>query len=116
MKRLRNHLIGVDNGDVVMFSDFEHDGAMWSGEGARQTRAAVEFSESFRSLPTVQVSMSMWDISNGSNARADVMAEEITKDGFVIVFRTWGDTKVARIRVSWQAIGETHQADDWDLY
>jgi len=116
MKRLRNHLIGVDHGDVVMFSDFEHDGVMWTGDGARQTRAHVEFSESFRANPVVQVSMSMFDISNGANLRTDVQAEDITPDGFAIVFRTWGDTKIARVRVAWQAFGELRQSDEWDLY
>lgn len=115
MKRLRNHLIGVDHGDVVMFSDFEHDGVMWTGEGARQTRAHVEFSESFRSVPLVQVNLSMFDISNLTNARADVQAEDVTEVGFSIVFRTWGDSKIARVRVAWQAFGELRQADDWDV-
>ncbi|PVA05852.1 H-type lectin domain-containing protein [Thalassorhabdomicrobium marinisediminis] len=116
MKRMRNHLIGVDHGEVVMFSDFEHDGAMWTGEGARQTRAHVEFSEGFRSVPVVQVNLSMFDISNATNARMDVQAEDITPEGFAIVFRTWGDSKVARVRVAWQAMGELRQADEWDLY
>ena len=115
MKKLRNHLIGVDQGDVVMFSDFEHDGVMWTGHGARQTRAHVEFSESFRQAPTVQVSLSMFDMSHTTNVRADVQAEDITPDGFAIVFRTWGDSKVARVRVGWQAIGELRQTDEWDL-
>lgn len=116
MKRLRNHLIGVDHGEVVLFSDFEHDGVMWTGEGARQTRAHVEFSESFRSPPIVQVNLSMWDMASDTNARADVQAEDITNEGFAIIFRTWGDTKIARVRVAWQAIGELRQADEWDVY
>ena len=116
MKRLRNHLIGVDHGQVVLFSDFEHDGVMWTGDGARQTRAHVEFSESFRDLPVVQVNLSMFDMSNTTNARADVQAEDVTPEGFAIVFRTWGDTKIARVRVAWQAMGEIRQADDWDVY
>ncbi len=116
MKRLRNHLIGVDHGDVVLFSDFEHDGVMWTGEGARQTRAHVEFSESFRAPPVVQVNLSMWDMASDTNARADVQSEDITNEGFAIVFRTWGDTKIARVRVAWQAIGELRQADEWDVY
>ncbi len=116
MKRLRNHLIGIDQGDVVLFSDFEHDGVMWTGEGPRQTRAYVHFSESFRSAPTVRVTMTMWDMSHEFNMRADVQAEDVTEEGFGIVFRTWGDTKVARVRVGWQAIGEVRQADEWDLY
>ncbi|AKS45216.1 H-type lectin domain-containing protein [Octadecabacter temperatus] len=116
MKRLRNHLIGVDHGDVVLFSDFEHDGVMWTGEGARQTRAHVEFPESFRAPPAVQVNLSMWDMASDTNARADVQSEDITNEGFAIVFRTWGDTKIARVRVAWQAIGELRQADEWDVY
>ncbi|MEL6960700.1 MAG: H-type lectin domain-containing protein [Pseudomonadota bacterium] len=116
MKRLRNHLIGVDHGDMVMFSDFEQGGVMWTGDGARQTRAFIEFSESFRAPPAVTVGLSMFDISKDSNARADVQAEDITHEGFAVVFRTWGDSKIARIRVSWQAIGELRHADEWDLY
>lgn len=116
MKRLRNHLIGIEQGDVVLFSDFEHDGEMWTGEGPRKMKAEVLFSESFRSVPSVMVSLSMWDMSKDTNTRVDVQAEDITEAGFHIVFRTWGDTKVARVRVAWQAIGEARHSDDWDLY
>jgi hypothetical protein len=116
MKRLRNHLIGIDQGDVVLFSDFEHDGNMWTGDGPRQTRAHVRFSERFRVPPSVRVGLTMWDMSSEANARADVTAEDITVEGFAIAFRTWGDTKVARVRVGWQAIGELRHGDEWDLY
>ena len=98
-----------------MFSDFEDDGQMWRGEGPRQSRETVVFSTPFKSVPHVQVSISMWDISNKSNIRADVQADNITTTGFEIVFRTWSDTQVARIRVAWTAIGELPHKDDWDL-
>lgn len=116
MKRLRNHLVGVDHGDVVLFSDFEHDGVMWTGEGPRQTRAHVEFTQSFRAPPVVQAALAMWDVSSDQNARMDLATEDITADGFAIVFRTWGDTKIARVRVNWMAVGELPHEDDWDLY
>ena len=109
-------MVGVDQGDVVLFSAFEHDGDMWTGDGPRVTRAHVQFSEAFRAFPSVCVSISMWDMSNAANARADVQAEDVTHEGFAIVFRTWGDTKVARVRVSWQAIGEVPHGDEWELY
>jgi len=64
MKRFRNHLIGVEQGDFVLFSDFETDGAMWTGEGERRMRARIDFSESYRRPPAVQLAPSMWDISN----------------------------------------------------
>ena len=116
MRKIRQHQVGIDQGDVVLFSDFEHDGEMWTGEGPRMTRAHVGFSEPYAEPPSVKVSISMWDISHTANARADVQAEDVTTTGFAIVFRTWGDTRVARVRVGWQSIGPVRDEDDWDLY
>ncbi|MEC8667985.1 MAG: H-type lectin domain-containing protein [Pseudomonadota bacterium] len=36
-------------------------------------------------------------------------------DGFDIVFRTWGDSRIARARVGWMAIGEVGAPGDWDV-
>ncbi len=116
MKRLRNHWVGIDQGENIMFSDFEDGGEMWTGQGPREKRRRVKFGESFRSPPAVHCSMSMWDLDNATNMRGDIVAESITEEGFDIVFRTWGDTRVARARVRWMAIGELRHADEWDLY
>jgi hypothetical protein len=116
MKRLRNHLIGIDQGNLALFSDFEDGGEMWTGRGPRERRRRVRFSEAFKSAPVVQVTLSMWDVDNASPARMDISAETVTLDGFDMVFRTWGDTKVARVRASWVAFGELAHADDWELY
>ena len=89
---------------------------MWSGSGPRETRLAVRFSELFRDVPVVHLAMSMWDTDGDTNQRADLRAEAITDAGFEIVFRTWGDSRVARIRADWMAIGEVAGEDDWDLY
>ena len=115
MRRLTHHLIGIDQGDVVMFTDFENGGPMWTGEGPRQARSYVHFSEAFAEAPAVRVGMTMWDISNASNIRADIQTEDVGREGFAIVFRTWGDTRVARVRVGWQAIGPLAGDEDWDV-
>lgn len=115
MRKLDSNVIGIDQGDVVLFSDFEHDGQMWTGDGPRHTRMAVEFSETYQNAPSVYVSVSMLDMSNSGNIRADLQAERITNKGFEIVFRTWGDTQVARCRVAWQSIGALNTDDVWDL-
>lgn len=115
MKKMRNHLIGVDQGDVIVFSDFEEGGAMWTGTGQRERRVRVEFAETFRVPPAVHLSVSMWDLGQDSNLRGDLDAEAITGDGFEIVFRTWADSRVARLRTRWMAIGELHQPGDWDV-
>ncbi|MEM6477718.1 MAG: H-type lectin domain-containing protein [Pseudomonadota bacterium] len=116
MKKLRNHLIGVDQGESVLFSDFEDDGPMWSATGPRMSRLPVAFSEPFKTVPSVQVALSMWDMDSGPNGRMDIKAEAVTETGFEIVFRTWGDTRVARVRAAWIAYGELLDQDEWELY
>lgn len=115
MRKLDSNAIGIDQGDVVLFSDFEHDGEMWTGDGPRNTRLAVKFTEKYIAEPQVYVSVSMLDISNSGNSRFDVQAENITNAGFDIVFRTWGDTQVARCRVAWHSIGAARAEEIWDL-
>jgi ABC-type amino acid transport substrate-binding protein len=116
MKKLQNHLIGVERGDIALFSDFEEEGEMWTGAGTRERRKKVRFSEPYVAAPTVQVTLSLWDIDSEHNVRAEVVPEKITKAGFDLVFRTWGDTRVARVRMSWMSIGELPNEDDWELY
>ena len=115
MKRVKAHLVGIDQGSEVLFSDFENDGDMWTGSGPRKFRCPIRFSDSFLSPPTVTISMSMWDIAGESNQRADVAAENVTTEGFDILFRTWGDTRVARVRTDWLAIGEVPDDEMWDV-
>lgn len=115
MKRLSQHLVGIDQGEAVLFSDYENDGDMWSGSGPRQFRLAVRFSDRYLRPPSVMAHLSMWDMAHGTNARADVQAEDVTETGFAILFRTWGDTRVARVRVGWMAIGPVMDENDWDV-
>ena len=115
MRRLSHHLIGAEQGSVVLFSDFEDNGPMWTGDGPREARRPLRFSEAFRAPPMVHVAISMWDTGGETNQRADLRAETVTETGFELVFRTWGDSRVARIRADWMAIGEVTAEDDWAL-
>ncbi|GAB5449237.1 H-type lectin domain-containing protein [Gymnodinialimonas sp.] len=115
MKRFKNNLIAVDQGSSVMFSDFANNGPMWSGDGPREAVTQVEFGEAYLEPPMVHVSISMWDTGGDTNQRADLRAEKITRTGCKLVFRTWGDSRVARIRADWMAIGEVPDEDAWDV-
>ena len=68
-----------------------------------------------RTAPAVQCTVAMWDVAGGTNQRGDVAAESVTGEGFELVFRTWSDTRIARLRVRWMAIGELAHADDWSV-
>jgi hypothetical protein len=115
MWRIRTHRLGIDQGSHVLFSDFEHNGEMWAGEGDREVRVWVAFSEPFLNPPAIQVGLTMWDMDHSTNPRMDISADDATEAGFHLVFRTWDDTRVARVRAGWTAIGEVTHEDDWDL-
>ena len=115
MKKLYSAVTGIDQGSVALFSDFEDNGEMWAGQGDRERWIPVEFSEAFRDVPSVMVTLELLDMHNGTNHRAVTVAENITETGFDIVFRTWGDTRVARARAAWLAIGAVNADDDWDI-
>ncbi|MGI9369107.1 MAG: H-type lectin domain-containing protein [Ruegeria sp.] len=115
MKSFSTHPIGIDQGEVVLFSEFAEGGDMWTADGPRERRTVIMFNEAFRSVPIVQVSVSLWDVDTSSALRAELVAENITAEGFEAVFRTWSDTRIARIRATWTAIGEVAHQDDWDI-
>ncbi|MBO9441760.1 MAG: H-type lectin domain-containing protein [Phaeobacter italicus] len=115
MQRIDSPRIGVDQGDIEIFSEFEEGGAMWAGDGPRERRRHVRFGESFSAPPVVHISTSLVDMAAGTAFRSELVAEDITVDGFDMVFRTWNDTRVARIRAAWMAIGNLPFGDDWDV-
>lgn len=99
-----------------MFTDFEDNGPMWAEEGPREARLKIKFSEAFQSAPVVHVGLSMWDTIGDTNQRSDLRAEKITAKGFDLVFRTWGDSRIARVRADWIAFGELSDDEAWELY
>lgn len=116
MKFFTTHPIGIAQGEEALFSDFADDGEMWTGSGPRERRKSVRFEDRFRSVPVVQIGISLWDIDTETPVRAEIRAENVTEAGFDAVFRTWSDTRVARIRAAWIAIGEVAHDDDWEVY
>lgn len=115
MKQLRTAWMAVAQGSETIFSDYEEGGDMWTGAGARERRRRVKFSDPFLMAPVVHVGLGLYDFDCTANIRADIGAENITPNGFDLVLRTWGDSRIARARGNWIAIGEVKTADDWDI-
>lgn len=88
---------------------------MWTGAGDRERRKRVAFDTPFKGRPVVHVGLSLIDLDSSVNFRCDGQADRVEPDGFDLVFRTWGDSRVARIRMAWLAIGALPHADDWDV-
>lgn len=115
LRRFGPFAIGVSHGSSEMFSAFENGEPMWTGQGPRIETLPVRFDEEFAEPPVVHVALGMWDMDRAANQRADIRAVNVTRQGFELEFRTWGDTRVARVRADWMAIGPVRHEDDWDL-
>lgn len=115
MQIINSARVGIAQGSVDLFSDYQEGGDMWTGEGARSRSQWVAFDHPFAALPAVHVTLTLWDMDSAHNVRADLTAENVSVAGFDAVFRTWLDTRVARVRISWLAIGEMGHEDDWDV-
>lgn len=106
--------LSAQQGDALVFSDFETDGEMWAGEGDRERKVYIEFNQRFRRPPIVNVAIKMIDVDQGGNLRYDLIVEYITEKGFDVRMKTWGDTKIARASVNWTAIGPSFYDGDWE--
>ncbi|MFC7705342.1 H-type lectin domain-containing protein [Plastorhodobacter daqingensis] len=115
MKRFSTNRVGVDQGSLMMFSHYDSGGVMWTAKGAREVRRIITFAEPFLAPPAVHVGMTLWDIDQSTNPRADLTADKVSESGFELVFRTWADTRIARIRADWMAIGALRDDDMWDV-
>ncbi len=115
MMRFGPASVGVDRGAEILFSACDDGGEMWTGSGPRIVRKRLTFSEPFVDAPVVHVALGMWDTDRDSNQRLDVYADRITAASFEIVFRTWGDSRVARVRAEWFAIGPVAHEGDFDV-
>jgi hypothetical protein len=115
MRKFSTSRIGIDQGSRVLFSDYADGGQMWTGQGDRESRHVIAFKDPFTDAPVMMVAICMWDMDHQHNARADLVAENVTATGFHLVFRTWGDSRIARIRADWTAIGAVRDDDDWDV-
>lgn len=99
----------------MLFTDFADNGPMWVGTGPREVRHRIRFAERFAAAPAVMVGISLWDVDTATNLRADLRAEAVAVDGFTLVFRTWGDSRLARLRAEWTAIGALRDDDLWEV-
>lgn len=115
MNRISAHMLGIDRGSVTLFSDFEDNGPMWAGHGPREAHRSVTFATPFLAPPHVLLGVSLWDADCTTNLRADLQAVDVTAEGFTIRFRTWGDTRLARLRADWTAMGEAPDPERWNV-
>ncbi|HWO09343.1 MAG TPA: H-type lectin domain-containing protein [Polyangiaceae bacterium] len=73
--------------------------------GMRTFSGRVQFERAFNSAPVVQIGVTGFDIDNRDNARLNVGVTRVDADGFEVELRTWWNTRIWSVDLSWFAIG-----------
>ena len=85
-------------------------------QGRANVTNASRSKKKFISPPSVTLNISLGDVHSETNFRMKLQAIDITESGFTASFETWDDTRIARMHVTWQAIGEAIDPDEiWDV-
>jgi hypothetical protein len=71
--------------------------------GDRIFTLEVRFNNPFETIPNVVVGLNKMEFDKNTNARVDVQATAVSRDGFVLRIKTWGDTRVLVLGGSWVA-------------
>lgn len=104
-------LVRVQSG-VIVVSDAqaEESGLARPDNGSCEIRRGlsgerVDFKEPFASTPEVLVSLTQIDQETGGNAILRIEVTAIDAGGFNYDLHTWCNTRVARVRAEWIAVG-----------
>ena len=79
--------------------------------GERAFTIEVNFLKPFENKPDVVVGLSNIDAAPG-NLRYSVKAKSVSRDGFTIEVKTWGDTKIMSIGGFWVAHAENSMGSE----
>jgi len=74
--------------------------------GERTVTIDIDFDTPFNKKPNIFLSVSQIDADKEANARYNVEAISISRDGFTLKVRTWADSKVFSLSGYWIAHSE----------
>ena len=80
---------------------------MNTGSGERTLEERIYFEEKYENIPHVMASISGLDEGNedAPTIRIELKVEEIDTSGFNIIIRTWENSKLFNIKVTWTSFG-----------
>jgi hypothetical protein len=72
--------------------------------GDRVVQMEVTFAKPFDVKPEVLVSVNYLDADKDLNLRFELKTLSVSRDGFTVQVKTWGDTKIFAIGGGWMAV------------
>jgi hypothetical protein len=97
--------VRIQSGTVI--ADATFDGwSLLAGDGERVFTKQISFSEPvFLTPPTIAVALVHLDAATHVYTRISISAQDVSKNGFLLVLKTWSDSQVYGVGASWVAYG-----------
>ena len=89
----------------IELNDEDGEFALAHGTGDRSIWKRIIFDEAFAGAPSVITSLAGIDAGNAANLRIISVPHSVTMHGFDLEIRTWADTRIFYVCVSWMATG-----------
>jgi hypothetical protein len=99
------NILYIQTGETYNGYVVNPDWRLHIGSGQRIYTTAMQFDSPFREPPKVTVAFNGQDVDATTNNRIRVIAEDITADGFNLIYVTWADSIIYSIWTTWTAIG-----------
>jgi len=81
--------------------------------GERVFTVEVNFLKPFENKPDVVVGVAAIDAVSGTNLRYSLKAKSVSRDGFTVEVKTWGDSKILSIGGFWVAHAEASTGSEY---
>ena len=96
---------GMEKGDFVVSGTTEGY-RLNTGKGDRIHTEVVTFATEFKTAPKVLATLTGFDATGAEDGtvRVHIGIEKVTKAGFVLKIKTWGESKVGAVWGSWLAV------------
>ncbi|MCU0365001.1 MAG: H-type lectin domain-containing protein [Ignavibacteriaceae bacterium] len=110
---------------AVAFSQSQVLSGVWGGnsetkyytlhdnQGERKFTVEVSFLKPFENKPDVTVGITMIDVDKSTAVKYAVKPISVSRDGFTVEVKTWGDTKILSIGGFWIANAETSTGSEY---
>ena len=81
--------------------------------GDRTVTIQVNFLKPFENKPDVVVGISSIDVDKSTAVKYSVKPISVSRDGFTVQVKTWGDTKIYSVTGFWVAHAETSTGSEY---
>jgi hypothetical protein len=93
---------------VLLGQEFGDSGTpgwnLLTGSGDRYFDRPIVFQAPLSSVPLIQLNLAAVDADSQPNLRIELLAANVTTNGFTLRVHTWADTKLYRVRANWFAV------------